>query len=138
MSGEGIRLAITSGRLAAEAILANQPELYEQMIFRQVGFSQLLDAGLSQVFYHFQWACFTCGAHNPFVTYAFIDLLSGRASYPTVILRIFATFPLFLLAEGLTQLAGLVGGPKSRRRFRARIYPAFRSVHGETVDSPLH
>ncbi|MCB0191533.1 MAG: geranylgeranyl reductase family protein [Anaerolineae bacterium] len=123
-SGEGIRLAITSGRLAAEAILANRPEQYEKMIFRQIGFSQWCGLGLSWLFYHFQMVCFIFGAHNPFVTRAFINLLSGRVGYPTVVIRIFATLPLFLLSEGLIQLAGLVGGPKKRRWLRTRIYPA--------------
>ncbi len=121
-SGEGIRLAITSGRLAAEAILADQPEQYEKMISRQIGFSQFWGMGVSWLFYHFQRACFSLGASNPFVTRAFIDLLSGRTRYPAVILRIFVTLPLFLVVEALIQLAGLVGGADKMRWIRNKIY----------------
>lgn len=124
LSGEGIRLAITSGRLAADAILANQPQKYEQMVFRQIGLSQLFGAGLSWLFYRFQRLCFIFGAYNPFVTHVFLDLLTGRTSYPAVILRIFGTLPFFLLAEAVIRLVGLIGSPKKGRQLRSKIYPA--------------
>ena len=109
-SGEGIRLAIKSGKLAAEGVLSGQPNRYPALIWREIGFSHTIGLGLALLFYHFPRLCFLLGASNPYVTHAFMDMLAGRAGYPEVILRIFGTLPLFLLAEGLATVAGLFGG----------------------------
>ncbi|MCL4294309.1 MAG: geranylgeranyl reductase family protein [Anaerolineae bacterium] len=123
-SGEGIRLAIKSGRLATEAILSGQPNRYPALIWREIGFSHTLGLGLAQLFYNFPHACFLLGAHNPYATHAFMDMLAGRAGYPEVILRIFGTLPVFLLTEGLAALAGLFGGLKWRNQVRITAYGA--------------
>jgi hypothetical protein len=60
---------------------------------------------------------------NPFATRAFLDLLSDRAGYPEVILRLFGSLPVFLLTEGLAALAGWLGGPARKDRIRNAVYP---------------
>ncbi|HJW89001.1 MAG TPA: geranylgeranyl reductase family protein [Anaerolineales bacterium] len=127
-NGEGIRFAIKSGKLAAEAILADRPDTYPSQVYRQIGRNHKIANGLAALFYHFPRTCFLLGVCNPFTSQAFVDLLSDRAGYPEVILRIFGTLPLFLLAEGLAALAGAFGGPQHRQRVRLAIYPgvAFR------------
>lgn len=121
-SGEGIRPAIKSGRLAAEAILSGQPNRYSTLIWREIGFSHTFGLGLAFLFYNFPRICFLLGAANPYATHAFMDMLADRAGYPEVILRVFGTLPVFLLTEGLAIVAGLFGGLGWRNRVRAAAY----------------
>lgn len=122
LSGEGIRLAIKSGRLAAEAILSGQLNRYPALIWREIGFSHTFGLGLALLFYNFPRVCFLLGAHNPYATHAFMDMLADRAGYPEVILRIFGTLPVFLLTEGLAALAGLFGGLEWQNQVRTATY----------------
>jgi geranylgeranyl reductase family protein len=122
-SGEGIRFAVKSGRLAAETILAGHPERYPALVHRQIGFNHTLAAGLGLLFYYLPRPCFALGVRNPFATRAFLDLLSDRAGYPEVILRLFGSLPVFLLTEGLAALAGGLGGPARKDRIRNAVYP---------------
>jgi flavin-dependent dehydrogenase len=121
-SGEGIRPAIKSGRLAAEAILSGQPNRYPGLIWREIGFSHTFGLGLALLFYNFPRACFLVGAANPYASHVFMDMLADRAGYPEVILRIFGSLPVFLLAEGVATLAGLLGGLKWGNRVRTAAY----------------
>lgn len=121
-SGEGIRLAIKSGRLAAEVILSGQLNRYPTLIWHEIGFSHTFGLGLALLFYNFPHACFLLGAHNPYATHAFMDMLADRAGYPEVILRIFGTLPVFLLTEGLAALAGLLGGLEWQNQVRTATY----------------
>lgn len=113
-SGEGIRLAITSGRLAAEAILAGHPEQYGGRIFRRIGLNHTLGLGVAALFYNLQDLCLTLGAPNPATTEALMDLLSGRASYPEVMLRAIGTLPTFMLGRALKTLFAFAGGSPRR------------------------
>lgn len=106
LTGEGIRFALKSGRLAAQALAAGKPEQYPASVFRQIGFSHLFGAGLSAVFYGLPRICFDLGVRNPYATRAFVDLLAGRAQYPQVILRLFASLPLHLVKSLLGSSAG--------------------------------
>lgn len=118
-TGEGIRFAIQSGRLAAEAILSGQLARYEPQVFRQIGADHLWAAGLALLFHHLLPFCYLFGVCNPYATQAFTDLLNGRAHYPQVILRIFGTLPLFLgiaIFQAVVTLAGLLKGTFQRRR----------------------
>lgn len=121
-SGEGIRLAIKSGRLAAQAILAGTITQYPETIHREIGISQTFALGLAWFFYHFPQVCFFFGAHNPFSTYAFIDLLADNVDYPTVILQLFASLPFFWVTESVAFVAGLVRGRKGREQICAALY----------------
>ncbi|HLF26744.1 MAG TPA: geranylgeranyl reductase family protein [Anaerolineae bacterium] len=122
LSGEGIRLAIKSGKLAAEAILAGRPDRYPVTIHRQIGLCHTFGLGLAFLLYRFPRGCFTLGVRNPFATRAFVDMLSDRADYLDVIKRLFGTLPLFLLTEVVAGLAGRLGGPERRRRLRSAMY----------------
>lgn len=126
-SGEGIRFALKSGRLAAEAILSGQIDRYAERVYRQIGLEHRLAAALAQLFYRFPRTCFALGVRNPFTTQAFLDLLDDRAGYAQVIARMFGTLPVFFLAESLAALAGLVGGAERKRRLREAFYPAART-----------
>ena len=120
--GEGIRLAIESGRLAAEAILSGQPDHYSDQVYRQIGRNYTFILGIAPLFYSFQTASLALLAPNPFATEAFVDLVSGRASYPEVMLRIIGTLPLYLLVESIAACAGLLGGSSRRDEVRAAVY----------------
>jgi geranylgeranyl reductase family protein len=122
LSGEGIRYAIKSGRLAAEAILSGHPERYPKMIFRKIGLNHLFALGASLLFYKFQDLCLFLGAPNPFTTQAIVDLLADRANTADIILRSIITLPLYLFTEILAALVSSLGGPQYRDQIRSRVY----------------
>jgi geranylgeranyl reductase family protein len=122
MNGEGIRFAIKSGQLAAEAILAGQLDRYAHQVHRRIGFNHQLALGLGLLFYKFPRACYHLGVRNPFTCQAFADLLSDQADYPEVLVRMFATLPLYLATEGFARLAGRLAGPDWTDRVRAVVY----------------
>jgi len=110
LNGEGIRFAIKSGRLAAEAILAGHPEAYPGLVWQAIGRGHTLARGLAWLFYHFPRACFELGVRNPFTTQAFVGLLSDRISYPEAVLRLFGSLPIFLASQVVSNLSGLLTG----------------------------
>jgi geranylgeranyl reductase family protein len=122
-SGEGIRYAIKSGKLAAQAILAGKPEQYPGLIYRQIGFGHSLSMIEARIFYRLERYCLRLGAPNPFTTQAIVDLLADRATTIEVMLRAIITLPVFAATEAIAALAGHLGGPASARRVRAAIYP---------------
>lgn len=122
LTGEGIRFAVESGRLAAEALAAGRPERYQQMVRRQIGRNHTYGLALAWLFYHFPRACYELGVRNPLATRAFVDLLSGRTTYPRLIARLFGTLPLFLATETAAALAALLGPGTQRRRVRRLVY----------------
>jgi geranylgeranyl reductase family protein len=123
LTGEGIRIAVKSGRMAAEAVLTGDLGNYSARIQREIGWNHALGAGLSLVFYHFPRLCYLLGVRNPFATRAFVDLIADRAGYPELIISLFGTLPVFLATEGVASLAGWLGGPERGRRVRAAVYP---------------
>jgi geranylgeranyl reductase family protein len=123
LSGEGIRFAIKSGRLAAQAILAGKPEQYPRLIFREIGLGHTLALIEARIFYHLERYCLRLGAPNPFTTQAIVDLLADRATTIEVMLRAIITLPIFAVTEAVANLAGHLGGPASSRRIRAAVYP---------------
>ncbi len=122
LSGEGIRYAIKSGRLAAQAILSGRPEQYAQMIYHEIGINHSLAMLVGLFFYNLQPLCLLFGAPNPFTTQAIADLLSDQAGTWEVMVRAIATLPIFWLTEGLAALAGLFRGRQDSEKIRARIY----------------
>ena len=122
LSGEGIRYAVKSGRLAAQAILSGRIEDYPDRVYREIGSSHRFGVWLAIFFYQLPRLCFWLGVRNPLSTRAFVDLLSDRANYPEVILRIIVTLPVFLLTETAAALAGLAGGPARKQAVRAAVY----------------
>ncbi|CAG0971447.1 digeranylgeranylglycerophospholipid reductase [Planctomycetaceae bacterium] len=122
LSGEGIRMAIKSGRLAAETIRAGHPERYAGKVFWQIGLCHIMNMALAEIFYRRPQACFELGVRNPFASRALIDLLSDRISSSGVMLRLFGTLPVYLATEAIAALIGPLGGKQSQQRFRSRIY----------------
>ena len=112
-SGEGIRLAIKSGNLAATSILTNQIERYPHWVDKQIGSSQTLALALSQLFYTFPRVSFNLGIRNPLATKAVMDLLSDQIGYGRVILHLFGTLPYSLLMGGIQALFN----PSGDRRY---------------------
>ncbi len=121
-SGEGIRFAIKSGRLAVEAILDGHPQRYANLVYRQIGRNHKLGMNLTKFFYSLPHACFELGVRNPFVTRAIVAMIADRIGYGRVILSLFGTLPLFLLTEIIARLAKLVGGRKAAEKVRKAVY----------------
>jgi len=95
--GEGIRYAITSGRLAARAI--NQDDLsgYEDAIWKEVG-QGLATAGLAaRTYYRLPHLSYQLGLRNPTTLGHFLDILSGRATYVRIGRRVLAATLFWLL-----------------------------------------
>jgi geranylgeranyl reductase family protein len=122
MNGEGIRFAIKSGMLAAEAILSGQIERYSSRVYHEIGRNHRLALWLGLLFYKFPRACYHLGVRNPFTCQAFVDLMCDRARYPEVLARMFASLPVYLATEGFARLAGRLAGPVWKDRVRAAVY----------------
>ncbi len=122
LSGEGIRLAIKSGQLAAKTIQMQRLDLYPGLVYQHIGLGQSLALALDSVFYYLPKLCFMLGMRNPLATQAFMDLLSDRADYPEVIARVIGGLPIYLLTESVAALASLFGGPGRRRQIRSTVY----------------
>jgi len=118
VTGEGIRLAIKSGRLAAAAIEANALDRYERDVFRQIGRSHALGTGLAWLFCTFPRAWFRVGAGNPLITQAFVDMLSDRAGYGLTALVVFGSTPVYLALEAALGMVGAVLGRDRAYRLR--------------------
>jgi geranylgeranyl reductase family protein len=121
-TGEGIRFAIKSGRLAAEAILSGHPECYAAQIDRQIGRNHRLGIILTSLFYSLPQASFELVVRNPFVTHALVEMLADRIDYGGVMLQMFGTLPLFILTETIASLGDLIGGSKITDSFRRAVY----------------
>jgi flavin-dependent dehydrogenase len=123
LSGEGIRLAIQSGQMAAQAILAGKPEQYEAEIWRRIGRSQRLALILARLVARFPRPFFALGAANPLLTPVLMDVLTGRTQYGRVIVTAVGTLPIYASTELLAHAAGRLMGPDSGQKLRARLYP---------------
>jgi geranylgeranyl reductase family protein len=99
LSGEGIRYAIKSARIASEAILSGHPEIYTDLIFREIGLNHIFAIIVAHIFYRLQYLCLYLGAPNPFTTQVIVDLLSDRANTVDVLLYSLLTLPIFIAAE---------------------------------------
>ncbi|MEJ2598506.1 MAG: geranylgeranyl reductase family protein [Anaerolineales bacterium] len=130
LSGEGIRYAIKSGRLASQAIISGQPEQYEVMIYQHITRNHHMARRVALVFYRLQSMCIRLGAPNPFTTQAILDLLSDRAATSAIMLRPIATLPLFIGTEVIARLGSLLAGPQLGQKVRRWVY------HGLDVSDP--
>lgn len=92
--GEGIRHAVDSGRLAAEAVLAGDPTGYTRRVRRRI--SGDLGWGLrwARLFYTYPRACFELGVRNPLFLTEFLHLFAGQTTYRAMAFR--APFNLLL------------------------------------------
>jgi len=104
LSGEGIRYAVQSGRLAAQAILSDRIHRYDADIHRKIGARQQINWILSQQVYRHPDACFSLLVQNPYARPTFIDLYSERGSPQMYLLRLLGSLPLFLFTKGLGKI----------------------------------
>jgi len=111
-TGEGIRFAIKSGRLAAEAILDGRTERYSGRVWRAIGRNHWLGKNLTWLFYGHPRLCHELAMRNPATTRALDDMLADRIGYGQVLVRILGTLPGFLL----TRQAGPTPSRRSPRR----------------------
>lgn len=109
-TGEGIRFAMKSGWLSANALLTGRLEAYSETIHHTIGRSLSLGMGLSWLFYHVPSFFLALGATSPFVTAAFADMLTDRLGYAEAILLAFGGLPAYWVSEGLAGLVGRVAG----------------------------
>jgi geranylgeranyl reductase family protein len=124
LTGEGIRFAIKSGRLAAEAILSGGVNAYSRRLQRAIGFQHRLGYLTALFFYSLEPLCLFFGTPNPFSTHGVIELLSDRMTTLQFLLYSIFTLPLFAFTEITAGLASLLGNPRLAARIRARIYPS--------------
>ena len=88
--GEGIRYAITSARIAAEAIVRDDISNYERTIWQEISHS-LATAGLvANLFYRFPRQSFQIGLGNSAIVRLFSDLLAEKHSYEGIGRRVVA------------------------------------------------
>jgi geranylgeranyl reductase family protein len=88
--GEGIRYAISSARLAAEAITNDDLRGYEAMVWRKIG-RNLGTAGLAaNVYYYLPRLGYQLGLRNPATMQHLVDVLAERASYEGIGRRLIA------------------------------------------------
>jgi geranylgeranyl reductase family protein len=93
LMGEGVRHAVESGRMAAEAILIGDPPTYTRRVQREIGADFLWGLCWARAFYEHPWGCFELGVRNPRFVKAFVRLLAGQMTYR----RMAALAPLNLL-----------------------------------------
>jgi geranylgeranyl reductase family protein len=120
-TGEGIRMAVKSAQLAAEAIVAGDPAQYQRAVHREIDRSHLFGRVLASAFFYFPRASFALIVRNPFVTQAMVDLISDRADYPQVILRLILSLPAYLAAGAAAAIARGIGSIIGRRQVRTKI-----------------
>lgn len=92
--GEGIRHAIDSGRMAAEAVLREDPPGYTTRVRRTLGRNFRWGLRWAKLFYYHPWVSFEFGVRNPLFLQAFLRLFEGRTTYRHMALR--APFDLLL------------------------------------------
>jgi geranylgeranyl reductase family protein len=96
-TGEGIRFAIQSGRLAAEAILAGRVERYTSTVERLIGLNHRLGAALTAPFYGMPRPSFELALRNPVLSRLLVSMVNGQIGYGRLILWLIASFPAFIL-----------------------------------------
>lgn len=79
--GEGIRYAITSARLAAEAILRDDLAGYEAAVWQEIGHSLATAAMAANLYYRIPRLSYQIGVHNPETVRHIVNVLAERSSY---------------------------------------------------------
>jgi geranylgeranyl reductase family protein len=130
LSGEGIRFAIKSGRLAAEAILSGELRRYPRRLYRSIGIHHRLTTLISLSFYFFQFPFVFLGTPNPFSTQGVVEMLADRQTALGFLLQGFITLPIFAFTELAARFFHRLGHLDLARALRARMYPP--NVSGPT------
>jgi len=100
--GEGIRYAIISARLAAEAIIAGDLSGYEVAVWREVGHSLATAGMVANTYYRMPRLSYQIGVRNPVTARHFLDVLTEKASYQGIGRRLLVAAIGWLLAGGKT------------------------------------
>ncbi len=79
--GEGIRYAVHSARLAAEAIAKDEVRAYTPGVQQEIGASLRRARWLARLFYGLPRLCFLLSVRNPRMVQTFADMLDERTSY---------------------------------------------------------
>ena len=98
-TGEGIRFAIKSGRLAAESILAARPEHYGALVNQLIGRNHRLGSMLTTLFYQLPGASFDLALRNPALSQALGKMVDDRIGYGQLMLETALAFPRFVLTK---------------------------------------
>lgn len=88
LSGEGIRHALASGRLAAEAILSGETATYSQRVHEEIGRDLSAALWLARLFYGLPRLCFHLGARDRAIVGGLMRVLAGQATYRELIRRV--------------------------------------------------
>ncbi len=88
LSGEGIRHAVRSGRLAAEAILAGDVQGYSARIYRDIGPHLRAGWRLARLYYASPELWFRLVARNATVVAAMVQALNGELTYRELLRRV--------------------------------------------------
>ncbi|HEX7972989.1 MAG TPA: geranylgeranyl reductase family protein [Anaerolineales bacterium] len=123
LSGEGIRFAIKSGRMAAEAILSGRPERYTRDLQRAIGWHHRLTVVVSLLFYYFQTPFLFFGTPNPFSTQGLVHMLADRLTATQFVSLGFFTLPIFWATEIAARSLNRLGHARLSERLRAQVYP---------------
>ncbi len=111
-TGEGIRFAMKSGRLAAGAILEGALDRYPGRVRQAIGRSHALGLRFSTLFYNHQNIAYQMFMKNPSMAQALADMLADKFGYSGVILRWLASLPLYLPSWALSTMRN--GGGQAR------------------------
>jgi geranylgeranyl reductase family protein len=79
--GEGIRYAVHSACLAAEAMAKDEVKAYTPGVQREIGAGLRRARWLARLFYGLPRLCFLLGVRNPRMVQIFADMLDEQASY---------------------------------------------------------
>ncbi len=101
-TGEGIRFAIKSGRLAAQAILDGHPENYTVRVNQSIGNDLRMGNLMRKMFYGLQGTWFELALRNPAVSRALVDMFADRIGYGRILLTIATTFPRAMFTKKVT------------------------------------
>jgi len=81
LSGEGIRYAVKSARLAAEAIVQGGLDKYTMWVQREIGANLSRARWVATLFYGLPRLCFRLAVRNPKGTQLLAEMLNDRATY---------------------------------------------------------
>jgi flavin-dependent dehydrogenase len=83
--GEGIRHAVDSGKMAAEAVLIGDVRSYGQRVHREIGRDLLWGRLWARLLYNNAWRSFELAVRNPLFVREF--LFTGEVSYRRMVAR---------------------------------------------------
>lgn len=128
-SGEGIRPAIKSGRIAAECILTGKTAEYRSQVYVQIGRRNRKSLFLWNFFLPLRNICLELGAPNPFTTDAILELISDRHSALYVAGWSFISlWSRYIPTEFAAGLIHLFKGLPEANEYRRRQYPAWQDL----------